>query len=100
MPKPEQVLWYFIRNKQIEGVKFRRQCSIGKYIVDFYSFKKKLALEIDGDSHSESDEAEKKDQKRNLFLKSQDIKILRFTNTEVMNNIEGCIKKLRDILKN
>ncbi len=94
MPKPEQKLWYYIRNRQIEGVKFRRQCSIGKYIVDFYSFEKKLVIEIDGDSHFESDEALAKDKIRTEFLESQGIKILRFTNVDVMKNCEGCIDEL------
>lgn len=45
LTKPEEIFWYYIRKRQILGIKFRRQCSIGKYIVDFYSFEKKLAIE-------------------------------------------------------
>jgi len=100
MPKPEQKFWYYIRNKQIEDIKFRRQCSIGKYIVDFYSFEKKLVIEIDGDSHFLSNKALKKDIKRTKFLESQGIKVIRFMNTDVMKNCEGCIDELLHVLKN
>jgi very-short-patch-repair endonuclease len=98
LTKPEQKLWYYLRNKQLKGVKFRRQCSIGKYIVDFYSFEKKLVIEVDGDSHYEK-EANKKEQIRTNFLEQQKIKVIRFTNKEVMKNIEGCIEYLKNILE-
>lgn len=98
MPKPEQKLWYYIRDRQIEGVKFRRQCSIGKYIVDFYSFKKKLVIEVDGDSHFFSEEAIEKDEIRTKFLEAQGIKVIRFTNTDVMKNCEGCVDELLRVL--
>lgn len=51
MPLAEKLLWYNLRKKQVNNYKFRRQYSIGKYIVDFYCREAKLALEIDGDSH-------------------------------------------------
>lgn len=98
MPEPERKLWYFLRKKQIQGVKFRRQCSIGKYIVDFYSFEKKLVIEVDGDSHFVSEEAEKYDQKRSQYIQSNGLRILRFTNIEIMQNIEGCIARIEEVL--
>ncbi len=98
LTKPEEVLWYYIRKRQILGIKFRRQCSIGKYIVDFYSFEKKLAIEIDGDSHFESKEAEKHDKDRTKFIESQGIQVIRFFNTDIMKNIEGCIEVLKGSL--
>jgi very-short-patch-repair endonuclease len=98
MPKPEQKLWYYLRNRQIEGIRFRRQCSIGKYIVDFYSFEKKLVIEVDGDSHFLSDELIKKDAVRTKFLENQGIKVLLFMNNDVMKNCEGCIDELLRVL--
>lgn len=99
MPEPEKKIWYFIRNKQINGINFRRQVSIGSYVVDFYSFERKLAIEIDGDSHFESDEAEKYDRVRSKYLKNKGIELIRFTNTDVMQNVEGCVESLLDILE-
>ncbi len=98
MPKPEQKLWYYLRNKQIEGIKFRRQCSIGRYIVDFYSFEKNLVIEVDGDSHFVSDEAIEQDKIRTKFLESRGMKIIRFTNEDVMKNCEGCVDELLRVL--
>ncbi len=92
MTEPERKLWYYLRKKQLNGVKFRRQCSIGKYIVDFYSFEKKLVIEIDGDSHFETPEAIKYNKKRTDFLKEQEMKIVRFTNQEIMTNVQGCLE--------
>jgi very-short-patch-repair endonuclease len=50
---PEQILWYALRNRQVQGLKFRRQHSIGLYVVDFYCADAQLAVEIDGDTHGE-----------------------------------------------
>lgn len=59
----------------------------------FIALKKKLAIEIDGESYCQSNEKEQKDKNRFQFIESQGIQILRFTNTEVMQNIEGCLNK-------
>ena len=53
MPEPEQRLWEKLRNRQLNGLKFRRQVSIGPYIVDFYCPEIPLAVEVDGDTHGE-----------------------------------------------
>lgn len=86
---PERYLWQKIRARQL-GVKFRRQHSIGRYIVDFYCAEHALVIEVDGDSHY-SAEARDHDQKRNRFMQTLGIETLRFTNAEVMGNIEGVI---------
>ncbi len=99
MPKPEQKIWYYLRDRQIQGIKFRRQCSVGKYIVDFYSFEKKLVIEIDGDSHFISDEAIEQDKIRTKFLELQGIKVVRFANNDVMRNCEGCVEELLRVLE-
>jgi len=98
MPKPEKILWYYLRKKQLNGVKFRRQVSIGKYIVDFFSFEKNLVIEIDGDSHFEEGEVEK-DEVRTKFLESQGLTVLRFYNSDVMNNTEACLNKILRFLR-
>jgi len=85
----EAKLWAFLRGNKLNGVNFRRQHAIGKYIVDFCSLKKKLVIELDGSQHLEQEEY---DQERTLYLKSQGYRAIRFWNDQVMNNIEGAIK--------
>ena len=97
MPETEKILWNKIRRKQLLGIKFRRQCSVGAYIIDFFSFEKKLAIEIDGDSHFIG-KAQTYDKKRTEFLKKNNIQVIRFTNVEIVNNLDGCLEKLFTIL--
>ncbi|MEK7094918.1 MAG: endonuclease domain-containing protein [Patescibacteria group bacterium] len=96
----EQILWKHISHKQLEGKKFRRQYGIDNFIVDFYSTELRLAIEIDGDSHFESEEAEKNDKEREEYIsKSHNIKFLRFTNADVMHNISGVVGTILDYIK-
>lgn len=97
MPAPEVILWQKIRNNQI-GAKFRRQFSVGNYILDFYAPKIKLGIEIDGESHFFDKEKQVKDNIRDEFLNKQGIKVLRFLNTEIMTNLKGCLTKILEII--
>ncbi len=97
MPKPEEILWQRIRRKQL-GVKFRRQHGIGRYIVDFYCAELKLVIEIDGDSHF-SDEGKEKDAMRDAFMEALGIKVLRFTNEEVMKQTESVLERLFSLVR-
>ncbi|CAE6920677.1 putative protein [Vibrio sp. B1ASS3] len=97
MPKPEEVLWQRIRRKQL-GVKFRRQHGIGRYIVDFYCTELNLVIEIDGNSHF-SDEGKEKDAMRDAFLEALGIKVLRFTNEEVMKQTESVLERLFNLVR-
>ena len=97
MPKAEQVLWSALKNKQLNGSKFRRQYSIENYILDFYCPQAKLAIEVDGPTHFR-ESAIQKDQKRTLHLKSYNIQIIRFTNNEIYENLEGVIGKIIEVL--
>lgn len=85
--QPEQTLWAVLRGKQL-GVKFRRQHGIGHYIVDFYCPQCQLVIEVDGDSHY-STEGKSHDQARDAYMVSLGLKVLRFTNAEVMQNTAG-----------
>lgn len=89
----EKIVWSKIRNRQIENCKFRRQYSIGRYIVDFYCPEKKLVIEIDGDSHFQ-DEAILYDIEREKYIRTLNIEIIRFTNKEVTDNIDGVLFKI------
>ncbi|MDA1168987.1 MAG: endonuclease domain-containing protein [bacterium] len=93
VPEPEQRLWYFLRNKRLLGYKFRRQQSFGRYVVDFYCAELHLAIEIDGDSHYTTD-AESYDRERTKYLNVCGIQVLRYTNTEVMKNINGVVEDI------
>lgn len=94
MPQPERKLWFYIRRKQL-GVKFRRQHSIGKYIVDFFCCELKLAIELDGNSHF-SEQVQAYDHQRTRDLNKLEIKVLRFTNNEVNQNLEEVLVKIKN----
>ena len=82
----EQKLWQHIRARQMMGFKFRRQAPIGKYIVDFVCFERRLIIELDGGQHAVNQDY---DHIRTEWLGSQGFKVIRFWNHDVMNNIEG-----------
>ena len=90
----ERVLWSKLRNKQLNGVKFRRQQPLGDYIVDFVSFDKKLILEIDGGQHNEEGILNR-DEIRTTWLDSQGFRVVRFWNNEVLENLEGVLLKIQ-----
>jgi very-short-patch-repair endonuclease len=81
----EGLLWYYLKNKQLGGYKFKRQQPIDKYIVDFVCFEKKLIIELDGSQHNE-DKNIKHDKIRDSFLRSLGFTILRFWNDEIFTN--------------
>lgn len=98
MPQPEQILWYYLKGKNLAGYKFRRQYSIGNYILDFYCPELRLAIEIDGDSHFVDCRAINYDQKREKFLTEQNVKVIHFINSDVINNIDAVIGKISEYL--
>ncbi|MCB4791521.1 MAG: endonuclease domain-containing protein [Elusimicrobia bacterium] len=94
----EMKLWSVLRNRSLEGAKFRRQFSVGRYILDFYSPEYKLAIEADGGQHY--DEINKKrDERRGKELDQIGIRVLRFSNTDILNNIDGVCKVIIENIK-
>lgn len=89
----EIIIWRFLKKKQTGGFKFRRQHSIGSFIVDFYCPEKKLAVELDGDVHEVKKQAAY-DRARQRKIESLGINVLRFTNEEVIQNVEGVLKAI------
>ena len=87
-PEPERRLWQYLRGKQTQGHKFRRQHGVGPYILDFYCPQLQLAIELDGDSHYQG-AGMVHDAVRDRYLRSQNITVLRYTNRNVMENLEG-----------
>jgi very-short-patch-repair endonuclease len=86
--KAEHLLWYFLSRRQMNNLKFRRQEPIGRYIVDFVCYSRKLIIEIDGGQHATQHEY---DQERTAWLNSQGFRVLRFWNNEVLANTEGVL---------
>ena len=89
----ENVLWEALRNKQL-GDKFRRQHVIGNFIADFISLSSKLVIEVDGEYHNEPEQIEA-DRLRTKFLNETGFTVLRFTNEEVLGNIEDVLTKIK-----
>jgi very-short-patch-repair endonuclease len=91
----EKLLWSYLRRKSLFGFKFRRQEQIGDYIVDFVCYEKKLIIELDGGHHNQ-DETKINDARRQIWLESQNFKVVRFWNNEVMKNIKGVLQKIKE----
>jgi len=93
----EKLLWVKLRDRQLDGVKFRRQQSIGNYIVDFVSFEEKLIIEIDGGQHNEEQKIEK-DEQRKTWLEGEGFYVIRFWNNDVLLNLEGVLMKIKEVI--
>ena len=98
MTDAEKRLWAKIRMRQMGGHQFYRQRAIGNYIVDFYCPKAKLVLEVDGGQHY-SDEQIEIDKKRSSYLNRLGFKVMRFTNLDVLNNIDVVLDEIYRYLK-
>ncbi len=93
----EKLLWSRVRNRQLGGLKFRRQHPVSPYILDFYNEEYKIAIELDGNPHGHDNQI-KKDKTRTAYLEKQDIRVIRFWNNEIFENLEGVLETiLRDI---
>jgi very-short-patch-repair endonuclease len=94
----EKLLWYCLRNRQLFGIKFRRQYPVGPYVLDFYCYEHKLWVELDGGQHYERVGIQH-DEQRQAFLKSHGIYTLRFSNSEVLQAIEAVLLQIAEALK-
>jgi very-short-patch-repair endonuclease len=98
MTSPEIKLWSRLRRKQFEGLKFRRQHGIGPYIVDFFCPEQGLVIEVDGDSHGDEDQI-LKDKERDKYLQSLGLQVIRYTNDDILKNIDGVLENLAGNLR-
>ena len=87
----ERSVWSILRNNQLKGLKFRRQQPLGKYIVDFVCFEKKVFIEIDGGQHIREQEHDKTRTER---INSQGYRVIRFWNNQVLKELEAVRRKL------
>ncbi len=94
--EPEKVLWNKVSKKQL-GSRFRRQHPVGNYIADFYCHQALLVIEIDGDYH-QNPEQQKADEARSLDLESSGLKVIRFRNEEIMNELAKVLEKIKSYL--
>ena len=91
----ESKLWYVLRGKRFAGLKFRRQTVVGPYIIDFTCRAAMLAIEIDGDTHGITVDA---DARRTAFIETFGWRVIRFTNSDVMGNVEGVLERIAELV--
>ena len=92
---PEAILWRALKGKQLDGLKFRRQFGVGPYVLDFYCPEIRLGIELDGGVHKTSYTHEY-DEMRTRFMAENGIRVMRFDNEVVYNNIEGIIEAIKN----
>ncbi|NOX46781.1 MAG: DUF559 domain-containing protein [Chlorobi bacterium] len=93
MTRTEKILWLALRRKQVCGKRFRRQHPIAKFIVDFYCHECKLIIEVDGGIHNTTEQRER-DSRRTLELEQLGLKIIRFSNEQVLYNLTETLEEI------
>ncbi len=93
MTEPEIILWSKLKGKQLKNAQFYRQKPIGNYIVDFYCAKFNLVIELDGSQHY-TDDAIEYDRVRDEYLKEAGLKVLRFTNLQIKNQLNEVLNSI------
>ncbi|HLL84113.1 MAG TPA: DUF559 domain-containing protein [Longimicrobium sp.] len=91
----EAVLWEGLRAKRLGGYKFRRQHPVGRFVLDFYCASQKLCVEADGAVH---DGQQERDAARDAVLASYNVRVIRFRNEEILNNVEGVLARILALL--
>jgi len=86
----QRAIWAALRNRQLEGFKFRRQATVGPFVVDFLCVEAALVIELDGGQHSEE-----ADRARTEFLEGRGLSVMRFWNSDVVDNFDGVIEAIR-----
>ncbi len=95
LTEAERVLWRYLRLRQFDGNKLRRQQPIGKYIVDFVCLEKKFIVEVDGGQHNLQIDY---DSEHNEWLERQGFRILRFWNNQVLKEIDAVKERIMEVL--
>ncbi|WP_249136363.1 endonuclease domain-containing protein [Bradyrhizobium canariense] len=90
MTRAETLLWRHLKADRLAGLAFRRQTPMGNYIADFVAHSRKLIVELDGESH-DFEERIRHDERRDQWFASRGYSVLRFTNEDVMKNLEGVV---------
>jgi very-short-patch-repair endonuclease len=95
--RAEQLLWRRLRGKRIGPFKFRRQCPLGDYIVDFCSITRKLIVELDGDQHAER--VRRYDETRTKALERRGFKVIRFWNNQVIGDLDAVTDEIYRVVE-
>ena len=93
----EKIFWKELNANKIKGYRFKAQHPVNRYIVDFYCHKAKLVIEIDGNIH-DNEEVKERDDGRTYEIENYGLKVIRFTNNQVLNNIEEVINEIKNNL--
>lgn len=87
-------MWFALRDRRLDGAKFRRQASIGPFVVDFLCVEASLIVELDGGQHDSA-----RDAPRTLFLTERGYRVIRFWNNDVVENVEGVLTIIQDAIR-
>jgi very-short-patch-repair endonuclease len=105
MPPAEQLVWTRLKSRQVEDCKFRRQYSVGAFVIDFYIVEIKLAIEIDGDSHFcdgaevyDSHSERLRPRERQSLIEAHNIMFLRFTNWQVYEDLDAVVESISQMV--
>jgi very-short-patch-repair endonuclease len=94
MTDAERALWSRLRDRRLQGFKFRSQWTLGRYVADFCCLQARLVVEVDGGQHDE-----KQDARRTAWLKAQGFRVIRFWNNDVLTNIDGVLEVILEALE-
>jgi very-short-patch-repair endonuclease len=94
MTRAETLLWRYIKARHLDGLSFRRQVPMRRYIADFVSHSHRLIVELDGESHDFESRIQS-DAERDAWFVSQGYTVLRFTNEQILTNLEGVVDTIR-----
>jgi 5-methyltetrahydrofolate--homocysteine methyltransferase len=94
----EQKLWSYLRGRQLDGYKFRRQHALGQYIADFICLPARLVIELDGDTHG-NDERQRLDAIRTESIERAGYRVIRFWNDEVFDDVDEVIEEITNALR-
>jgi very-short-patch-repair endonuclease len=86
----ERKIWFLLRDRRLDGIKFRRQVPFGPYILDFVCFERRLVVEVDGGQHADS----QSDKVRDTRLQARGFRVVRYWNTDVLENPDGVLTDL------
>jgi very-short-patch-repair endonuclease len=98
MTDAEKALWERLRKRQLAGFRFRRQHPVNEFIVDFFCYEKNLVIELDGGVHDDNYQMER-DNERSIILNRLGLKVLRFRNEEIFNDIDSVLNSITQNLQ-
>ena len=96
---PEAVMWTLLKNRQLDGMRFRRQFGVGPYVLDFYCPEIKLGVELDGAPHFMSGNFGRDDVREEYLLREHGIRIVRFENRALFYNPDGVVKVILSMIQ-